>query len=70
MTLNPLEELTLQQLQLRTSMKWRAHPDDVLPLWVAEMDVKLPPTVAEPVALDRYLSARNGQRLTGSGTAR
>ncbi|BBY01565.1 MalY/PatB family protein [Mycobacterium seoulense] len=46
MTVNPLEELTLQQLQLRTSMKWRAHPADVLPLWVAEMDVMLPPTVA------------------------
>ncbi|WP_419538101.1 MalY/PatB family protein [Mycobacterium intracellulare] len=28
-------------------MKWRAHPADVLPLWVAEMDVNLPPTVAE-----------------------
>ena len=47
MTFNPLEELTLQQLRLRTSMKWRAHADDVLPLWVAEMDVMLAPTVAE-----------------------
>ncbi|OBF90897.1 cystathionine beta-lyase [Mycobacterium sp. 852014-52450_SCH5900713] len=47
MTFNPLEELTLQQLQLRTSMKWRAHPADVLPLWVAEMDVMLAPTVAD-----------------------
>jgi cysteine-S-conjugate beta-lyase len=46
-TVNPLEELTLQQLQRRTSMKWRAHPADVLPMWVAEMDVMLPPTVAE-----------------------
>ena len=45
--LNPLEELTLEQLRLRSSMKWRAHPDDVLPLWVAEMDVKLAPTVAD-----------------------
>ncbi|WP_320782621.1 MalY/PatB family protein [Streptomyces sp. CRN 30] len=27
-------------------MKWRTYPDDVLPLWVAEMDVPL----AEPVA--------------------
>lgn len=45
---NPLEELTLEQLRSqRTSMKWRAHPADVLPLWVAEMDVKLPPTVAD-----------------------
>ena len=30
-------------------MKWRAHPADVLPLWVAEMDVLLPPTVADAV---------------------
>jgi cystathionine beta-lyase len=43
---NPLEQLTLRQLQHRTSMKWRAHPPDVLPLWVAEMDVPL----ADPVA--------------------
>ena len=28
-------------------MKWRAHPADVLPMWVAEMDVMLPHTVAE-----------------------
>ncbi|MGB8390053.1 MAG: MalY/PatB family protein [Mycobacterium sp.] len=47
MTFNPLEELTLPQLRLRTSMKWRAHPADVLPLWVAEMDVMLAPTVAD-----------------------
>lgn len=47
MTFNPLEELTLDQLRLRTSMKWRAHPADVLPLWVAEMDVRLAPTVAQ-----------------------
>ncbi len=46
-TPNPLEELTLEQLRGRTSMKWRAHPADVLPLWVAEMDVNLAPTVAD-----------------------
>ncbi len=28
-------------------MKWRVHPDDVLPLWVAEMDVPLARPVAE-----------------------
>src|SRR5689334_20641767 len=28
-------------------MKWRAHPADVLPLWVAEMDVQLAPTIAD-----------------------
>ncbi|AZM58430.1 MULTISPECIES: MalY/PatB family protein [unclassified Streptomyces] len=42
---NPLHALTLDRLRLRTSMKWRTHPEDVLPLWVAEMDVSL----AEPV---------------------
>ncbi|WP_035748274.1 MalY/PatB family protein [Glycomyces sp. NRRL B-16210] len=36
---NPLRQLTLDQLRQRTSEKWRQYPDDVLPLWVAEMDV-------------------------------
>lgn len=44
---NPLEQLSLDQLRQRTSMKWRTHPDDVLPLWVAEMDVPLAPPVHE-----------------------
>jgi cysteine-S-conjugate beta-lyase len=43
---NPFEHFTLAQLRQRRSAKWRVYPDDVLPLWVAEMDV---PT-AEPVA--------------------
>ena len=43
---NPLRLLSLEQLRKRTSMKWRTYPDDVLPLWVAEMDVPL----AEPIA--------------------
>jgi cystathionine beta-lyase len=38
---NPLTTLTLEQLRTRTSAKWRVHPPDVLPLWVAEMDVAL-----------------------------
>lgn len=42
---NPLQALTLDRLRQRTSMKWRTYPEDVLPLWVAEMDVPL----AEPV---------------------
>ena len=44
---NPLEQLSLEQLRQRTSIKWRTHPDDVLPLWVAEMDVLLAPPVHE-----------------------
>ncbi len=44
---DPLVQLSLEQLRRRTSMKWRAHPEDVLPLWVAEMDVPMAPPVAE-----------------------
>jgi len=64
-TFNPLEELTLQQLQVRTSMKWRAHPADVLPLWVAEMDVKLAPTVADAL----HTAIDNGDTGYPYGTA-
>ncbi|KAB1945574.1 aminotransferase class I/II-fold pyridoxal phosphate-dependent enzyme [Micromonospora sp. ALFpr18c] len=42
---NPLRQLTIDQLRQRTSLKWREYPADVLPLWVAEMDVPL----ADPV---------------------
>ncbi len=41
----PLRALALDQLRRRTSIKWRTYPDDVLPLWVAEMDTPL----AEPI---------------------
>ncbi|SCG64777.1 cystathione beta-lyase [Micromonospora echinaurantiaca] len=44
---NPLTVLTLAELRRRTSVKWRLHPPDVLPLWVAEMDVPLAPVVAD-----------------------
>ncbi|NUP53340.1 MAG: pyridoxal phosphate-dependent aminotransferase [Catenulispora sp.] len=44
---NPLTSLTLDELRTRTSMKWRKYPEDVLPLWVAEMDVPTPEPVAE-----------------------
>jgi cystathionine beta-lyase len=43
--LNPLRQLSLEELRTRTSEKWRGYPPDVLPLFVAEMDVPL----AEPV---------------------
>ena len=43
---DPLRQLSLDDLRRRTSQKWRRYPEDVLPLWVAEMDVPL----AEPVA--------------------
>lgn len=62
---NPLEALSLTELRRRTSLKWRKYADDVLPLWVAEMDVPL----AEPIA--RALSEAIAVGDTGypSGTA-
>lgn len=42
---NPFADLDLARLRSRTSAKWNFYPDDVLPLWVAEMDAY----VAEPI---------------------
>ncbi|MQS08483.1 aminotransferase class I/II-fold pyridoxal phosphate-dependent enzyme [Streptomyces sp. IF17] len=44
-----------RELRRRTSAKWRCHPADVLPLWVAEADVPTPEPVARALreAIDR-----------------
>ena len=42
---NPFDDLSLERLRRRTSAKWRHYPEDVLPLWVAEMDA----VVAQPI---------------------
>lgn len=47
--LTPLDTFTLDDLRRRTSVKWRAYAPDVLPLWVAEMDVTIAPAVTEAV---------------------
>lgn len=62
---NPLEELSLDQLRRRTSTKWREFPADVLPLWVAEMDVML----AEPVARSIIDAVQRGDTGYAAGTA-
>jgi cysteine-S-conjugate beta-lyase len=36
---HPLGELSIADLRRRSSIKWQRYPWDVLPLWVAEMDV-------------------------------
>ena len=53
---SPLSSMDLSALQLRTSEKWRHYPADVLPLWVAEMDVAL----AEPIERALVEAAENG----------
>ncbi|MCP2246218.1 MalY/PatB family protein [Lentzea aerocolonigenes] len=63
--MNPLRQLTLDQLRQRTSMKWRYYPEDVLPVWVAEMDVLL----AEPVARAITDAVARGDTGYPAGTA-
>ncbi|WP_019546147.1 MalY/PatB family protein [Streptomyces sulphureus] len=46
---DPLLGCTREELRRRTSAKWSAYPPDVLPLWVAEMDVPLAPAVVDAV---------------------
>ncbi len=49
------ETYSLAQLRRRNSVKWRMYPPDVLPLWVAEMDVPLAEPIVEVLreAVDR-----------------
>jgi cystathionine beta-lyase len=46
---SPLDQLTLDDLRRRTSVKWRMYARDVLPLFVAEMDVPQAPFVVDAV---------------------
>ncbi|MEO9329539.1 MalY/PatB family protein [Gordonia aurantiaca] len=49
----------LDELRRRTSSKWTTHPDDVLPLFIAEMDYQLAPVVAEAI-IDRVRASDVG----------
>ena len=62
--MHPLRELTLEDLRRRTSVKWREYDADVLPLWVAEMDVRL----AEPIARSVTKAVEEGDTGYPSGT--
>lgn len=62
---NPLLGPTRAELRARTSVKWRHYPADILPLWVAEMDVTLAPAVTETIVR----AARTGDTGYPYGTA-
>jgi cystathionine beta-lyase len=47
---NPFDAVAPGALRLRRSAKWAAHGADVLPMWVAEMDVALAEPVREALA--------------------
>jgi cysteine-S-conjugate beta-lyase len=63
--LNPLRVLTAEELRHRRSVKWNRYPADVLPLWVAEMDVLPAGPVIDAVrqAMER---GETGYSSTGS----
>ena len=67
---HPFDTITEAELRTRESAKWRAHSADVLPSWIAEMDVPLAPPIARVLreAIERqdcgYATA------TGLGTGR
>jgi cysteine-S-conjugate beta-lyase len=63
---NPLR-LPLADLRRRTSAKWRWYPSDVLPLWVAEMDVALAGPIAE--ALHHAITTGDTGYPAGTGYA-
>ena len=62
---HPLRDLNEETLRRRTSIKWREHPADVLPLWVAEMDVRL----AEPISEALSRAVLDGDTGYPHGTA-
>lgn len=45
MPIEPLHALPLSELRQRRSVKWRAYPEDVLPMFVAETDYPLAPAI-------------------------
>lgn len=46
---NPFADLDISRLRRHTGAKWAVYPDDVLPLWVAEMDADIARPVIEAV---------------------
>jgi cystathionine beta-lyase len=64
----PFEELTLDQLRTRTSIKWSMYEPDVLPLWVAEMDAMPAPAVVGAIT-DALRRGDLGYPSMGTGYA-
>lgn len=61
----PLDAVTLPDLRTRTSVKWREYDEDVLPLWVAEMDVAPAPAVVDAVT-DAMRRGDTGYAVSGT----
>ena len=56
----PFESLSPESLRsMRTSIKWTRYPEDVLPLFVAEMDFTVSPVIQQTI-IDRVLASDTG----------
>jgi cysteine-S-conjugate beta-lyase len=65
------DAVPLDDLRKRTSIKWSHYPADVLPCWVAEMDVLQPQTVVRAVAeaMERGDTGYDSEGLNGEALA-
>jgi len=50
MSIEPLRALPIEHLRRRRSVKWRAYPEHVLPMFVAETDFPLAPAITETLS--------------------
>ncbi|MFW6598780.1 MalY/PatB family protein [Propionibacteriaceae bacterium Y2011] len=62
----PIFDIDPTELQQRTSLKWTTYGPDVLPAWVAEMDVR-PPRAVQQVIVDAMSSGDTGYPLGAVG---
>jgi cystathionine beta-lyase len=69
---SPFADVTLATLRTRASAKWTAYPPDVLPAWIAELDVTLAPPIR--AALEAAIASSDTgyatPRLVGAPLAR
>jgi cystathionine beta-lyase len=66
--IEPAAELTIPQLRTRRGAKWQRYAGDVIPCWVAEMDVPVAPPIQ--AAMQRLVSAQEyGYPLRDGGRA-
>lgn len=55
--MNKFDDLDITRLRTKDAMKWKKYPDDVLPLWVADMDFPIADEIKE--AMVAYMDTDN-----------
>ncbi len=47
--MHKFDKLNIEQLRAKAAMKWKKYPEDVLPLWVADMDFPIADEIKEAI---------------------